>query len=124
MKISESWISEPPMTLVFLCLIALWEAGVAVFSPSPLVLPAPSAIVATFISQPNVFLTNAWITLVNTLAGFALSVVIGVTLAVGIVYSRFLEATLFYFARHHEQRAEGRDGAVVCDLAGTGDHRK
>lgn len=97
MKNLKSWnfLSKPPMTLVFLCLIALWEAGVAIFSPSPLVLPAPSAIVTTFISQPNLFLVNAWITLLNTLAGFALSVVIGVTLAVGIVYSKFLEATLF-----------------------------
>ncbi|HEY7245231.1 MAG TPA: ABC transporter permease [Xanthobacteraceae bacterium] len=90
-----SFLSKPPMTLVFLCLVALWEAGVDIFSPSPLVLPAPSAIVTTFISHPNLFLVNAWITLLNTLAGFALSVVIGVTLAIGIVYSKFLEATLF-----------------------------
>jgi NitT/TauT family transport system permease protein len=33
--------------------------------------------------------------LANTLVGFALAVVIGVSLAVAIVYSRFLEATLY-----------------------------
>jgi NitT/TauT family transport system permease protein len=88
-------LSKPPMTVVFLCLIALWEAGVAIFSPSPLVLPPPSDIVMAFIAEPRMFLVNAWITLLNTLIGFGFSVVIGVTLAVGIVYSKFLEATLF-----------------------------
>ena len=35
MKMRNSWsfLSKPPMTMVFLCLIALWEAGVAVFHP-------------------------------------------------------------------------------------------
>jgi NitT/TauT family transport system permease protein len=60
-----------------------------------LVLPAPSGVFAELFKEPRLFLTNAWTTLFNTLIGFVLSVVIGVALAIGIVYSRFLEATLY-----------------------------
>jgi NitT/TauT family transport system permease protein len=92
---SKSFVIKPPMVVVFLCLLVLWEIGVRVFSPSPLILPAPSAIIVEFFAEPQLFLSNAWYTLVNTVVGFALSVVIGVVLAIGIVYSKFLEATLY-----------------------------
>jgi NitT/TauT family transport system permease protein len=89
------FISQPPATVVFLCLLLLWEVGVLIFSPSPLFLPAPSEIVVAFFAEPKLFLVNSWYTLTNTLIGFALSVVIGIALAIGIVYSRFLEATFY-----------------------------
>ena len=41
------------------------------------------------------YLVNAYYTAANTLLGFGLSVIIGFALAVGIVYSRFLEATVY-----------------------------
>jgi NitT/TauT family transport system permease protein len=88
-------LSRPPATLVFLCLLILWEVGVLVFSPSPLILPPPSAVVAELLSRPWLFVDNGWHTLSNTLIGFALSVFIGVAMAIGIVYSKFLEATFY-----------------------------
>jgi NitT/TauT family transport system permease protein len=41
------------------------------------------------------YLVNAYYTAANTLIGFGLSVIIGFVLALGIVYSRFLEATVY-----------------------------
>ena len=88
-------VNKPPVTLVFICLLLLWQIGVWVFEPSPLVLPSPIEVGNEFLKNPRIFLFNAAHTLANTLVGFALAVVIGVSLAVAIVYSRFLEATLY-----------------------------
>ena len=95
MRVRLFTLSKPPATLVFVCMLVLWELGVRLFQPSPLYLPPPSAAIMDLVEAPKLFIHNTWHTLSNTLIGFALSVVIGVLLAVAIVYSRFLEATLF-----------------------------
>jgi NitT/TauT family transport system permease protein len=87
--------TKPPVVVVFICLLLLWELGVRVFQPSPLVLPAPSAVFAEMWDDPMMYVMNTWYTVINTLIGFTMAVVIGVGLAVGIVYSRILEATLY-----------------------------
>ncbi len=73
----------------------IWEACVELFAPSPLILPAPSAIFAEFWSSPWVFIRHSGYTLAVTAAGFAIAVALGVVLAVAIVYSRFLERTIY-----------------------------
>ena len=75
--------------------LLLWEIGVRIFHPSPLILPAPSAIFMAFLETPGLFMRNLGFTLGMTCIGFALAVVLGVALAVGIVYSRFLERTIY-----------------------------
>lgn len=81
--------------LIVASVLLLWEIGVSVFAPSPLILPAPSAIIAEFLTTPGVFLRHSSYTLAITAAGFAIAVILGVLLAVGIVYSRFLERTVY-----------------------------
>jgi NitT/TauT family transport system permease protein len=81
--------------LVLAALLLAWEAGVWLFRPSPLILPAPSMIIAAFLETPALFLRHLGFTLAMTLLGFLLAVVLGVALAVGIVYSRFLERTVY-----------------------------
>lgn len=75
--------------------LALWELGVRVFEPSPLILPAPSTIFAAFMETPGVFMRHLGFTLAMTCIGFGLSVVLGVLLAVAIVYSPFIERTVY-----------------------------
>ena len=87
--------SKPPVVLVFVCLLLLWEVGVRLFQPSPLILPAPSAVFAEIWDEPMLYVSNTWYTVLNTLVGFVMAVVIGVGLAVAIVYSKVLEATLY-----------------------------
>lgn len=81
--------------LVLAAVLLLWEIAVRIFHPSPLILPAPSMIVVAFMETPALFLRHLGFTLAMTLLGFVLAVVLGVALAVGIVYSRFLERTVY-----------------------------
>lgn len=76
-------------------LLIIWEACVHIFSPSPLILPAPSTIFAEFWSSPWVFIRHSGYTLAVTALGFGIAVVLGIVLAVAIVYSRFLERTIY-----------------------------
>ncbi|UPY38745.1 ABC transporter permease [Sediminicoccus sp. KRV36] len=79
---------------VFLALLLVWEAAVWVFAPAPILLPPPSAILAELWSSPRYFLRHAGFTLWTTLAGFGLSVVLGVALAVAIVASRWADRVI------------------------------
>ena len=81
--------------VVLAAAFALWESGVRLFHTSPLILPAPSMIVAAFFEAPWLYLRHLGFTLAMTLLGFLLSVVLGVALAVGIIYSQFLERTVY-----------------------------
>ena len=73
----------------------LWEAGVRAFKVKPVILPAPSAVLAELFSAPAWYLGHAWTTLLVTLGGFALSVLVGVLLAVLIVESQLLEKSIY-----------------------------
>src|SRR5262245_51029914 len=88
-------MNKPPVMLVFICLLVLWQVSVWLFQPSPLALPSPIDVGREYLTDPWFFLIQAGYTLTNTLIGFVLAVAIGVGLAVAIVYSRFLEATLY-----------------------------
>src|SRR3981189_1868828 len=75
--------------------LLFWEIGVRLLHPSPLILPALSAIFVAFMGAPGLFLRHLGFTLGMTCIGFVLAVVLGIALAVGIVYSRFLERTVY-----------------------------
>lgn len=81
--------------LVLLGVVVLWEAGVYFFDPPSIILPAPSAIWQNFMSSPALFMRHMGFTLATTVAAFAISVVLGVILAIGIVQSTFLERTIY-----------------------------
>lgn len=81
--------------VVVIAALLAWEAAVRVVQPSPLILPAPSGIAIAFWETPQLFMRHLGFTLLTTIAGFASAVVLGVVLAVGIVYSRFLERTVY-----------------------------
>lgn len=76
---------------VLLGLLLLWEAAVWLLRPPPIILPPPSTILAELAASPTYYVRHAGFTLGTTVAGFALSVVIGVALAVGITSSRILD---------------------------------
>jgi NitT/TauT family transport system permease protein len=73
----------------------LWEIAVRVFSVRQFILPAPSAMLVELASYPSFFVRNTAYTVMTTLIGFFLAVTLGVLIAIGIVYSRFLERTLY-----------------------------
>jgi len=81
--------------IVLIALIALWEVSVRLFAIKPIVLPAPSVILAELSENLPWYLGHAWYTLFTTLAGFAAAVIIGIALAVVIVESKLLESTVY-----------------------------
>ena len=70
------------------------------------VLPAPHQVAAEFskmvfetrVTSPRSLVFHAWVTLSGTLMGFALGTVMGVILAVGIVYNRAMDMSVMPWA--------------------------
>jgi len=75
--------------------LVAWEAATHALRVPRFVMPAPSAILAEGWDWRYRFLGHAWVTLYETLGGFALSIVVGVPLAVLIVYSPTLKNALY-----------------------------
>ena len=89
------WGSHLTTAIVLVGLIIAWEVAVRAMGIKPVLLPAPSLIWAEFISAPTFYLSHAWYTLLITLGGFLVAVIVGVALAVVIVESRLLESTIY-----------------------------
>jgi NitT/TauT family transport system permease protein len=83
----------PALTLV--AALALWEAATHVFKIPRFIMPAPSAILGEGWEWRYRFIHHTWVTLYETLGGFALSILVGVPLAVMIVYSPALRSALY-----------------------------
>jgi NitT/TauT family transport system permease protein len=83
----------PALTLVGA--LVLWEAATVVFKIPRFIMPAPSAILGEGWEWRYRFIHHTWITLYETLGGFALSIAVGVPLAVMIVYSPALKSALY-----------------------------
>src|SRR5215510_15314152 len=75
----------PVLTAV--ALLAIWEVSVKITGLRPAVLPAPSAILETMWANRELLIVNAIPTTVETIGGFALSVVLGGLLGILLNYS-------------------------------------
>jgi NitT/TauT family transport system permease protein len=73
----------------------LWEAAVDLLHTPAVLIPAPRHILGELINDPTWLLINGYYTLLATLVCFALALLIGVALAIAIVYSRLLEETIY-----------------------------
>jgi NitT/TauT family transport system permease protein len=83
----------PAVTLVGVLLA--WEAATRAFRIPRFIVPAPSAILSEGWEWRYRFIGHAWVTLYETLGGFALSMLVGVPLAILIVYSPTLKSALY-----------------------------
>jgi NitT/TauT family transport system permease protein len=75
--------------------LIVWELAVDLAEIPRFVLPAPSDIWTSIVKHWSPLLAHSWVTLLETLAGFGLSLAIGIPLAVLIVYSRVFERVLY-----------------------------
>ena len=78
--------------------IGLWELVVRVNDIQPYVLPAPSAVFATLISDWGVLSQSLLTTLLTTFEGFVAAAIGGVVLALLFNISKWLEYSLFPYA--------------------------
>ncbi len=83
------------VALVIVGFFALWQLGVMLARTPEYILPAPTAIFQELVSAPLWYVNHSMRTIGATLAGFFLALVFGFLAAVGIVYSRILENTLY-----------------------------
>ena len=86
-----------PFLLALVLTIAFWEAYVRLRDVPVWILPAPSAIFERMIVKQDILIKHAGWTLYATVVGFLVGSVIGLLLAVAIVYSRLAEKILFTF---------------------------
>lgn len=77
--------------LVIVLLLLAWEASVRLLKIPQFILPGPSVIIRRMIVDWHLILQHSTVTVEETLLGFALSTVVGIPLAVGIVYSPLFE---------------------------------
>jgi NitT/TauT family transport system permease protein len=76
-------------------LVVAWEAAVRLFNVPVFVLPPPSLIVSEAWVAREHLPGHTWTTLWETLAGFGLSIAVGVPMAVAIAASPFLRNTIY-----------------------------
>jgi NitT/TauT family transport system permease protein len=78
--------------VIFLC---FWEAAVRVWEIGVWLLPRPSAVFLACLSKTSLLVPAALATAIEILEGFALSVVVGLTMAILIVSNRTVEDSLY-----------------------------
>lgn len=90
---NANWIATP---LLLAFLLWIWDFYVVRFEVSPLILPRPGQVGTAMIemlSNPRT-LPHIWMTLYETLVGFAIAIIVGVGLGALLGKIRWLERTL------------------------------
>jgi NitT/TauT family transport system permease protein len=92
------WIGRNgPVLAIVVAIFLLWELAVRAFDVPEFILPSPWVIASKIVSAWSLLLVNAFVTLQEILLGFGMSVVIGIPLAIAVVYSRIFERVAFPF---------------------------
>ncbi|MFI4987816.1 MAG: ABC transporter permease [Alphaproteobacteria bacterium] len=83
--------------LLLLLSLLLWEGGVRLFQVPAFILPPPSRVIAALYrgGVSGVYLDNFWVTLAETLLGFALGAVLAFVLGTAVALSRPIEYFLY-----------------------------
>jgi NitT/TauT family transport system permease protein len=82
-------------TVTLMVLVGLWEVLARWSGVPSWLLPAPSAIGESMVGWRAELAWHSMITLYEVLVGFALSIVVSIPLAVAVVYSPFLQNTIY-----------------------------
>jgi NitT/TauT family transport system permease protein len=81
----------------FLLILALWQAAIVLFRLPRFILPPPLDVLNALVGQFPLLLRDAWVTLRETVFGFALSIVVAVPLAIMISSSAVLRNGIYPF---------------------------
>lgn len=84
----------PPILLTAVLLL-VWQLAVRLSGTPRWLLPAPSDVVLAFITDWAILWPNALVTLSEVLAGFALALLTGIGLGIGVFRSQTLERVLY-----------------------------
>jgi ABC-type nitrate/sulfonate/bicarbonate transport system permease component len=90
------WTFEIPYaTITIVVLLIVWQGAVYVFRIPNYLLPSPSEIVVDMAGNWQLLLANAKVTTFEVIAGFFLSVLVGVPLAALLAYSTAFERAVY-----------------------------
>lgn len=78
-----------------IAILAIWQLYTSATGISPLVLPSPMQIASVSIKRYDLLLQQTWPTLVETVLGFGLALLIGIPLAVLVANSRLFNLVLY-----------------------------
>ncbi|TWD83756.1 NitT/TauT family transport system permease protein [Kribbella amoyensis] len=101
MSTRSSWLTSSRSAAILLPFVgvlgifAVWWLAILVFEIEPFLLPSPADVVAKFLEQPGYLLQQTMVSLLETLVGFVLSILIGVPIALLIVRSVILERLVY-----------------------------
>ena len=82
-----------PIGTVFF-IIFLWHFAVIFFNIPEYLIPAPLAVGEYIFQKWNFLLRHSWVTMYETLAGFFLSILVGIPLAITLVWSKILDRSI------------------------------
>jgi NitT/TauT family transport system permease protein len=80
-----SSVTYPILTVIGT--FAAWELGTRLFGVPAFLLPAPSKIVVSFAEHAGLLLKHGWVTTIEIVLGYLLSIVVGIPLALAIFMS-------------------------------------
>jgi NitT/TauT family transport system permease protein len=101
MAVARSWIRrglESQVVRPFFLIVAifvLWELTIRVFRIPPYLIPAPLAVARMLVAEWPRLWQNGLFTAYATLGGFALSIIVGIPIAMVIAYSRLVESYVY-----------------------------
>jgi NitT/TauT family transport system permease protein len=92
----QHWLKVvAPPTIAILLVLAIWQLGVQMTGVAIFILPGPGDVVVALWKDAPILLPNAWITLQEILLGLAISIFVGIPLAVMLVSFKPIERALY-----------------------------
>jgi NitT/TauT family transport system permease protein len=92
-RVARSPLTKP--TILLFVIFLLWEMATTVFKIPTYLVPSPQQVIGQLLKQWPRLLSESWVTTGAAIAGFALSVVVGVPIAMLIAYSRTVEGYIY-----------------------------
>ncbi len=86
-----------PVAAAFIGFFVLWEIATIVLDVPIYILPAPSDIMASMVEKRWLLLEHSWVTFTESAIGLGLSIILSIPLGILIVYSPWIERTVYPF---------------------------
>jgi NitT/TauT family transport system permease protein len=97
-RLSRLLGSAGPPAVVFVLVIALWQASITVFNMPRFLLPGPVDVIQAWIEYQDTLVGAVISTFVSALVGFGLAIVVGMAVALLMSQSKIIERSLFPYA--------------------------
>ena len=90
------WVSAPFYPIAsLLVLVGVWDLSVRFLNLPAYLIPAPAAVWHVLVDRFAFLMMHAWVTTIETVLGFVLSIAVGIPIALAIVWSRIVEQTVY-----------------------------